>query len=262
MPEVDIDFEIKNGLSGMNRQVVLALLHLLGLHSKKNCRIIDQCIRAVVGISQSHIPWKTHRFFVRFRFEYTRCPAVFRSNLNTVCKFSVTPVGEQCTFFSGDWEIVSLGAEITEGAYRWVLKTFYSQYENHLSRLFVGTYPRPPGSVFGNSPDGSCALKFWRNGDGTLQSGLVGVEGAAAIPKEETRIPDNSTLAVDIDTLERTLRFSVDGRKVPRIISEICLPAILGVAGDRGGSFVSVSFNRIHSTEYDRSSGNYHRCFR
>lgn len=233
-------FEILNGLG---KFVLLRLCHLVELQSEIEIKIKDAKIRAMMGMSQEHLACKTNLLFISNRKASMKVPMTLRLNPSARYSHTHTPTGERYIFaYSSS---ISLDYLIAEGAFRWTIK-FEFGTDKDSSFLRIGVAPprflnelaiRSLGVLDGSS----CCFRFGRDNCTYLD----GVYDGGAIPNRETTVPDCSLVAADINTVTRTLSFFVNGKRVPRAISEVPVPLHFGVSGGGGSSFVCVSFLRV-----------------
>lgn len=171
----------------------------------------------------------------------------FRQNPKGGYTLKKTPVGEMCSFTCDCYRTIFLASAILEGIFRWTVIIKYSREKSCV--LSIGAAPTNrvhfcEEDKFGKTT-GTCCFAFWREVDGRLQSGLHGVVGEEDIPPSETRVPDDSLVAIEMDTRTHVLSFSVNERKVPRDIAHVYGPLYFGISGCYNPSFTSVSFRRL-----------------
>lgn len=269
-PILDVDdaYEVKNGMSGMMRDVII---HLCGLMNSE----LDK-VKTIIGMCDEHTKWVKHTFFMRIR-ETCVLNNFFQIPENR--KYSLSPISrtalawqKKYVFSDSGYQTVFLSAAILEGVWRWTVQISYSK--TGISRFCLGataTERRKLGrwdnDFLGKSDTSSSFLPsssfFFRRWDGNrLYSSLCGVKNAWDIPLAETVVPDQSIVSIEADIAARTLAFFVGdvkeggmgSVKVPRVISDVPLnrptaPLYLGISGwGRNSSFTFVSLHRILST--------------
>lgn len=180
------------------------------------------------------------------------------------CKLEQTLEGPVCSFLSGGFAFHTIFLDTaiddeSNGIFCWTIRIKYFSNDLGLnSFLELGAAPLTHCKTLANSffggkvadkkkkDDGSCGFYMLKEGK-KLSSVLQGVENEADVPPEETPVPNDSLVAVEVDTFARTLSFFVNGTKVPRAVSGIILPLKLGTAGLAKPSFTSISFQRLAS---------------
>lgn len=243
------NFDISNGMSGMMRDLIFRLCHLVEMQPNETSKDKDLRIRTLIGMCREHVIWKNHSFFIknRFRCSYISVPL---QQTNTTYTVTQTVRGEHCFLWApSTYTTVFLDREIAEEVFQWTIKIEYGKKN---SFLYLGT---AHSSVISNCRDsvlgavrGTCSFRFYRIPNGLYRSGLGGVISFHDVPDMETSVPDNSLVAIEIDIDADTLSFFVNGKKVPRVITRIQSPLYAGVSGCDQPSFTSISFRRLLRT--------------
>lgn len=250
---MDIDqYDVENGLLGMLRDVIIRLCVFMGEKS--------HCIKAVMGICEHQVKWKSHYYFQSIRKNYLAHS--FRPNPFGGCLLTLTIDGWRCYFqeYSLSYEperTIFLNKPINEGIISWSVKINYGDNTNFSSLQIGVALTGPIGSAkmdsdcrrLGNNnlnnEFSSCCFSFWRYG--TYKSGLVGAAGTARIPDGETPVEDGSVVTAEMDSERKTLSFFVNKKKIPRVITTLSAPVHFGMSGSPNSSFVSLSLCRLAS---------------
>lgn len=84
----EFDFEIKNGLLGMMRDVVIRLCRLMQIQMKKTCKLDSKAICTIMGIGQEGWEWKKHSSFIKYQIDFKRTFHAGSSHVsNFICPF-------------------------------------------------------------------------------------------------------------------------------------------------------------------------------
>lgn len=244
---VDFSYEIVNGLSGMQRDIVLRLCCL--------CWFEDDKIRSIFGMCGKYYQWKRHRFFVNNR--PLEIVDLFHENSKEQYILGMTISGIQCRFTPYSLATIFLNTTITQGVFRWTVKPGYNPHLRK-SDFYLGAAPadllRRCECMGLGTLNGSASFFFWRrlnHLENTLRSLLWGIRwgphGYEASHQLETPVPDNSLVSIEADSAARTLCFFVNGQKVPRAVSDMCFPLHFGMSGSCNVFFISLSFRRLPS---------------
>lgn len=174
--------------------------------------------------------------------------ATLRVNPKGGVSIQRTMGGELCTFTINDFRTVFLAQPITSGVWRWNVQIGYAPN----APIRIGACPSNNITICDDSflgfqnKSGSASLFIFKDRDGTLQSSLRGVKGSDNIPPQETVVPDKATVTVEVNMNTKTLIFFVDGKKVPRGISNLPPNSVhLGVTGYYKPSFTSLSLQKM-----------------
>lgn len=232
--EVSSSFVIVNGLLGVNRNVVLRLLFIM----------MDQNIRAVVGMCHEFFIWKKHVYFIENRNKFI-IPNSFRTNLYGDCEFTHKRVGIHCRF-PFDNRTVFLDTQITEGIFNWTVKIEYAREGS--SGLYPGIALTSllgycDGRFLGTM-NGTCCLRIDKWFPHEYKTVLRGVDGDRDLSDTETMVPDRSLVTVEADLTAGTLVFFVNGHKVPCGVSRLVGPLHFGISGLGNPSFTSLLLRR------------------
>lgn len=223
----------------MKRNIIIQLCGLLW------CDLIK--VRTIFGICGQYQKWKRHSSFLNKR----------PTNLTTfLCQnpsggYTLTPksAGIQCMFF--DDRSVFLDRSLSEGIFRWTIQIHFGVVTE--MTFFLGCAPSAVLSCFnercigGSTVLGSCSLVVYRGYDGG-GSRLSSVDDwdNNDIPTSEGQVTDNSVVAIEADTISRTLTFFVDRKKMAYGISNTAVPLHMGMSRWRGQpGFTSLSFRRV-----------------
>lgn len=250
-------YEVENGFLGLKTNTIVKLCGLMWYDKKK--------IKQVVGMCRTNFLLKENPYFLKGRphkFDDTFCP-----NPRGGCVLIHTPHQTrllQCSFTEDRFRTLFLSTCIgKEGVFRWTVQIRYA-VGGFFSQLFVGASPFDRLSQCSNThlgyTPGSCSLEMWKNGD-VLQSWLRGTADTSNFPQGETCVPDGAFVSLEADGSARTLSFFVDERKVPRAVSDVCVPLHLGVSGCTRSSFVSVLFCRLPAPTPSPVTCRYYKSF-
>lgn len=258
--KVDPPFEVRNGLSGLMRDIILRLCHLVGMQPNSGGNG-DQEVRAIIGMCREHSIWKTHSHFKSNRMGIY-LPKTLISSTEFQYTMELTPEGgEKYCFMNENWHTLFLGTVlgVNAGVFRWVVDM------NRNPLFCVGVClsadtDRCACKGLSNVYN-SCGLHVWTGippgqNRSDIRSCLYGVRGLADFPLDDTVIPGNADIAVEVDTNNRKMYFFIGEKRMPHAISGLPLqPLALGWSAQERGSFISVSFRRILTVSRDRSSG-------
>lgn len=233
------DFEVLNGLTGMNRDVILHLCIFLKY---------KHCIKSIFGISQEYLVWKNHHYFVNHRKNYMAVS--FRQNPSGLYIVRDGPSGLFCSFTAYECRTVFVNRALMEGVFRWTVQIFYEKMKEKLSSFYLGA--SPPNLLLscdccrlGYAVKGTSSFWFFKGENGSLDSCLFGVCNA---PRSLEPVPDGSVVSIEVDCAAHTLSFFVGSTKVPHMISDVRMPLHFGMSGVTKGtnsSFASVSLHRL-----------------
>lgn len=244
----------------MNRNVVLRLLDVIAIKSKKDYEVRDRSIRAIFGMCQEHIVWKANFYFKERRKElsYVNICLWLRPNPKGECELSRIGLFERCLFTSKGHRSIFLNKEISEGVFRWTLKIEYNDLED--CTLRIGTVPANLLSESDNFPigllKGTCCFWLYHSKFSFrplgfsnythYQCGLDGVENERLI-RENYTVNDNDVVAVEIDIAAHSMFFFYSNGETSVLfaISHIPSPLYLGVSALHRPSFTSMSFRRL-----------------
>lgn len=251
-------FGVKNGLSGMQRDVILRLCYLMWHNPGE--------IRAIFGMNQKHFIWKRHSFFLKGR--PWKVPVSFRSNSQEFYTLTYTPAGHVCTFGTFRERTLFLNVLIRDGIFRWTVKIKYEIKKGKYGQLYLGGASPSDLSYHDKnvlSSNKSCALVMFRNKNvGRLYANLVGVRTRTIFDEvvcDGIHVPDESFVSVEIHTQTRRMSFFVDEKKVPYGISHIPIPLYLGVSAClHPCAFTSVSFFRLPSPSSFTAACTFYPC--
>lgn len=249
-------FEILNGLSGMQRDIVLHLCNLFFDRIEK--------VRAIFGISEEHYSWRKHSIFLRGR--PIRLPVYFRQNRMLVFGIKSSPDGKFHTLNAGSFvRTVFVDMVLTGGVFCWTVFVPCSRMTNFLFR--IGASPlrliyQCDDKALGLQVPGTCA--FGCNGFGdakknSWETKLEGLKGGAVVSCEESPLLCNSYVAVEADCTAGTLSFSVSGRKVSHVVTGLQTPLILGMSA-REAFVTSCTFFRFPTASRSRMLCRLYAC--
>lgn len=228
-----------------------ALFRLIGLVQQREDikdKMKDEVIRKLIGMCQEHAKWKTHSFFVNSRVSFLNLPQAFLSN--TKGGFSLTCVDSSsivCLFHCNGWRTLFLDRRVIQGVLRWTVQIHYMVGR---ADFFVGCAPSDRLHLYDADYlyfNGACCFHFCRDTQHALSSQLWGVKGNVCTVNS-VLVPDNSSVAVEVDADARTLSFFVNKVRVPHCVSRLNVPVHLGITGGgRTGSssFTSMSLIRL-----------------
>lgn len=256
---VESIYDIKNGLCGMKRDVLLHLFRVIEKRSEMSYAMKDRSIRSIVGICEEHIKWITHPYFLEGRKRFMSIPVSFGINLEKVCSFTQTPAGKLYTFYDSDfWQSVFLDKSISDGVFCWTVRIKYSKGEKY-SSLRIGALPthilqrtlRSSSTPWKDSPwvdynwtskpFDNWSFSFFRKG---YRNPTSGPEELVHVCNTDL-VPDNAVVSLEADADTHTLSLFVDGIKNPLCYVDVNGPLNMGVSGLNGPSFLSVSFLRL-----------------
>lgn len=260
--KVESVFEVTNGLSGMNRDVILHLCILLGQRLKT--------VRSIFGISQEYLEWKKHHYFVSFRKESHAVSLYVRSlKPSRGCTIQETRAGPRCSITGSHLRAVFVNRTVKEGVYRWMVQISYEKKKDKTSSFSIGV--NPSNSIeqcsedFLGAESGFACFHFCKFENGKLKSCLYGVRESIldyssyaplliGVRKGGfdygTVVPDGSFVSIEADCKEHMVAFFVGNKKVPHAFTGVCSPLHFGMSGRTEGteiSFTSISFRRLPS---------------
>lgn len=223
----------------MMRDIILRLCQLIEEETKRDTRTKDFCIRALIGVSQGHLQWKNHSYFVNSRIKFTYPPCSFQPNPTGNYEVTHTTIGEKCLFSmdSNNELSVFLNRVFGEGIFRWTVHIEYPFIDSPNDSVLFGLGSiaadliwRYNNAVFDDfyDSDSGCSFTFGWELDAPV-SWLVGIQGFRCFDVE-TAVPRCSTFAVDVDVDARTLVFFVNGKKLLHAISDIRTPLCIGTS--------------------------------
>lgn len=231
---VEPRFEVCNGIPGVKRDIVLRLCNLLWYKSK--------FIRMLFGMCDEHYKWKRHSNFVKSRTKAISIPAFFSRSSE---RYSQTPMVTHTKYIFDCvalmFETVFLTNKIEEGVYQWMVKIEYG-FGYSAFRLGATKFiQRNADNVSLGAMKRSCCFAF----DTHAESILLGVKDWPKTLCKETPVPQNATVAIEVDSSAGTLSFFVNERKVPRIIAGVKVPMHLAISGYGDQFFTPLSFCRL-----------------
>lgn len=240
MHQIDVVYDVVNGLSGVQRDIILRLCALFWNKSDE--------IKSIIGMCKEHFDWKNRSFFVNSRPKVV--PYVFRSVPDRGCTLTPTPKGVKCVLTTKSFHTLFFDQLINEGVYRWTVQIVYGTNgysfnfgaANRMDLLFMDCI----------SYGGAC-FHFWQNSSEKIpRSMLDGVEGYSIGRGTEHGaivVPSGGAVAMETDTETRTLCFFVNDRKICYGISEVIVPFYMGLTqcGGHDQHFISLSFRRLPS---------------
>lgn len=237
-------FEIVNGLTGMNRDIIIQICKLFWYSPSK--------IRTIVGMSAEHYSWRKHIYFINSR--PVNVPVVFHPNSDGGYTLSTSLGKPLCTFAEGD-RTVFLDHVISEGVFRWTIQVNFRMDINKPSTLVLGSAPSGSLDLFSGrclAFGGACSLrmscggtKYWHG----FTASFLGVADTRAFPGECAPVYTGLWISVEADTAAHTLTFFAGSDlKYPYAISGVQTPLHLGVSSFCGSpSFASLMFRRLPS---------------
>lgn len=246
-------YGVVNGFSGLLRDIILQIAHLLWFNTK--------ALRAMFGMCQNHYLWGVHKFFLKQ-------PINLNANLLVSAKKDKRFPEDRiyCTFPSHSADLlvtlqddtVYADACLKKDIYRWDIQIKYAKKAESIFWI---------GAVYETDPKDSdehhrCCLwrtlandemetdkwsfRFGRSATGAgklLPLELRGAEPALLAPP--IVVPDKSRVGLEFNGSKKTLSLFVGNVKVPYVISVRLLPVFLGVAGRGGSVCTSLSFRRL-----------------
>lgn len=275
---VDLSFDIYNGMTGMNRDIFFQMFYIIEMESKMEFRRKDQCIRAIMGMCQEHLFWKTHSHFKKNQtaLPYTFFSATpFRRNPDGECEVVVSggeAIERWCLFHAGSYRTIFLDREISKGVYQWTARIKYSSPDN--SCLRIGVAPTDLLSKCDNYALGMlgktccfsmaqftvCRETVPRSSVVIKRLTLDGAEEYDYESKSRMAVDDNSLVTVEVDVDASTLVFSINGRELPTGIGGVYAPLHLGISGLGRPSFASVCFLRLRSPTQPKLCRRFYKC--
>lgn len=226
------------------------------------------CLETWLSINNSCPHCRNSPFFQKFwnekkevKEEDAGTRAEIRPNLKGGYSLTCTRFDVRC-LFSGAWRTLFMDLSVRKDVVRWTVQVRYPRGEE--SSFYIGTAPASQAKQYDaailGSAKGSCSFTFWRKNihesrivgiwkeDAySYHSTLCGVCNNQDIPCDETEVPNNSLVTVEADIGGRTLSFFIGKKKVPRAISNVYGPMLLGVSACHNASFVSVGMYRMLS---------------
>lgn len=228
------DYEIVNGMTDMQRDVILKLCRLLWIKVKE--------IRLIIGMCANHYHWRNHSFFKRSR--PFNVPFNLRPNPAGGCFVSRVGTHTECKFMQyeyGDWRTIFSNQSICQGVFQWNVQVKYRKKGSDSLQLTVV----PPEAVGLDEKElsltkGACGLTFgnYRGSYRSFGRSSCGTEGekwARLLGVEidnvgNTVVQNNSSITLEIDTDTRTLSFFVDGVRTMFGISGVSVPCYLAMS--------------------------------
>lgn len=240
VPEQSKKYDIENGLMGLGRDTFFRLFRLYTKKANGNYGEIEKKIRNVIGISQKHLEWVKHRYFVRTQAVFMKFPVLFQPTENIITS---TPTGP-CCFFGNDWSDVLFDSIIEQGCYHWAVEILYARKCGSSVRIgAVSARGQKFRRGFLGCSDKSFALTCRGTSEGSLSylEGVVLGDMSALL----NFVPHGSVVSIEVDMRTRTACFFVDGKKMAHAVQDICCPLVLGAAGCHFAAFRSVTFTRL-----------------
>lgn len=228
-------FEVENGMSGMGRDVILRICRLLWHENDE--------ITAIVGMCEKHHSWKVHSYFTNSR--PVKIPRTLSSS-NWNGSFVVGHTLDACPRLLRAMPGIDLDGKIPVGIFCWTVRVKNSE-ELQCSFHIGMISPNPLCFIGGEGEYSACYLRLFRTHTGFCDTCVRGGRGSEAASHKETPVEDGSLVAVEIDTVARTLSFLINRKKIPFGISDIHKPYTLGVVSSERGLFASVSFHKLPS---------------
>lgn len=261
MMSVGEEYEIKNGLKGILRDVILKLIFCVVDENQK--------IKAIIGICGSQLIWRQSWHFKNIILVKVRSTML----INPCGGYLLVtlPIGEQCCFNEMVSRTIFIKESMTNGIFRWNFKISYGLKG---SSIRVGAAPTDLLSqcemkLLGDV-NGTCAFWFFRNNDGRMQSSLCGEsmirnrrpDNSYVSSDDELFVPDEAVVAMELDTGAAQLSFFINQTKVPHGFHSLYKPTHLGVSGLGGPSFVTLSLRRLRVPTPCTVECIYHQCER
>lgn len=241
---VEGTFQVVNGLSGMLRDVLIRLCHVMEKQNGVGLKEKDLKIRVIIGLCQEHAMWKTHHYFVNTRIQYVNPPAAFIPNPQGGCTLLHTRSGGQCTVDGAfDFRVVFLDKRIDEGIYKWTVQVrFSSEVSSSL-----GLVAAPPES-----------LEEWNGLIDTItdvysfifncySAVFLLTTGSNDIDLPGVVVVDRAFVAIEFDIARHVLFYFVNGEKIPYAFANVNAPVHFGIFGNPGTSVTSMSLRRLPS---------------
>lgn len=241
---MELGYEISNGLSGMMRDLILRLCHLIEMKCEVN---ENQTVRTIIGMCKEHFAWKTHFHFTDNRFRYMYPLTAFLPN--SLGGYTLTQTSAnllKCSFEV--CRTIFLDTLLTSSILRWTVQIKYGAPGKRFS--LGGAYFSRVNDFHDESLgeySGTVSFSFWKDERNCPKSILMGVScwwgwGYG----QRIDIYDGSQISVEADAVARKLSFFVNSKRVTDSIYKVKLPLYLGMTGQgRGQSFVSVSLLRL-----------------
>lgn len=248
---VDSSFEVMNGLSGLQRDIIIKLCWIIWSEEKK--------IRMIFAVCGEYFEWRRSKDFIKAR--PLGIVISLRPNPVDGCAIDNTPLElssekPHYKFTTDECRTVFLNQAMVVGVFRWTVQIFY---DSGKSSIYLGAAPQNLLGMFDKSylgdenVKGAASLEM--NGEARIKptyfsGNLSGVEyGYTGV---SAGLYD-SLVSIETDSAAHTLSFFVGNAKMPHAISGMSTPLHFGVSskpisesGSRS-SFTSVSFRRLPS---------------
>lgn len=232
-------FDVANGLSGLQRNIIVKLCRLMW-HK-------EQQVRVIFGMCAEYFEWRQQHDFIMGR------PFKIAVSFLPSSSAGLTKSFPRSTHIMMKDRTVFISLALTKGIYRWNFTIAYDQGNNTLFHLCIGA---APPHLVGRCADaalgylrGTVSLSIWKNVADVCYANLCG----AKVPPDTAPVGmqplNGSLLSVEADCGTRTLSFFVDNIKDSRAISSVFVPLFVGITGSTSGklSFTSLSFRRLPS---------------
>lgn len=248
---VDEEYEIENGVSGMQRDIILRL-----------CCLFPDKVKLIIGMSKEHYQWKDHSHFLKGR----PSNGIFRSSPRSeTMNKSRTSEGVRFEFSKN--QAIFLDLLIVKGIWKWKVKI---KYQLGNSSFYFCVVPADylftvDSSSFVNG-NGTCSLYFGVDSKGELFSMLFGLDGYRSVLAKDILVPNNAVLAAEVDADARTISFFVNKKRARRVITDLHIPLYLGVVGNRNATgsersaFTSLSVCRLKTATPSSLPYEYIKC--
>lgn len=243
--DVELWYEIENGMAGMMRDVILRLCSLMYFKVHN--------VRVVVGMSKEHFLWKSHMNFKRIIFSV---PHSFCENMRNGCVHIVQSslgMKMKCVFShcTNSYTSTFVNKVIYEGVWRWTVQILYPKEKPEKTFSFsLGIAPSDHVLVYRSHR--SACLEVSRKTHGLLltdkrpgtedpRQALVGPNTEYTYLSNGVGVPDRSLISVEVDMSLRRLFFFINGRMVPSGFIGFYQPISFGGSVDRTSSHPSLA---------------------
>lgn len=238
---VDLSYAIENWIPGKMRNIFLHLCDIVGDDVPN--------LRKLIGICLEFTLCRSHFLFRNSRINHMK--QTFRNNDRGGFSITKTSDGVKYTLNLDPTHVRAffLDGKITQGIFNWVVRIKYTPDENLGSEFSLGVASLSHvHSFLGAGCDvgfalGSSGLCFHKDGN-VLFSRLEGVKDFTDFYSKKAPVPDDSLVAVEVNSDSRTMCFFVNGVKAPHAVSQVRFPLYLGISCCGKTSFTSISVHR------------------
>lgn len=272
-------YDIVNGFTGMQRDLILRLCFLFMLRCK------PVCVRLIIGMCVECLEWRKKDFFRNSR-TFRIIPDLCTCSSNCYIPEYTSKNQEHCEFSNLQKRSIFVKTIINQGIFRLTIKmnlmNEYSDYSlpvfsnEYQSSFFLGTRPSDlqiPLVHDWKSNSGSCAFRIDRHGyreNGNFWSrwltrhttSLLGVEGEAidGVVHVSDKIDGRYPLTLEVDADCQNVYLLDGGRKIPHAFARVHTPLLLGLSGLKCESFVIMSFVRVPAITPCPVVCRFHQC--